>query len=155
MLQGGFIVALALALVACGPPDNPGRREQAERLAREFLAAVAGGRADRGWSLIHPDSREDWGDEDHWVDAAAATDWTGFEVSVLRARYCDDGVFCPVGLEIPGGDESIPDLLRSRDRSSGVVPLDELEGIDGNAEMWVVLADILRGHGGVSVPPPQ
>jgi hypothetical protein len=143
---------MAIVLTAClGPPDNPARRAEAMAVADAFLHAVSGGQADRGWSLLHPYSQEDWGDQAAWVEAAGKADWSRFAFTVLRTRYCD-GVMCPVDLDVPGAAASVPDFIRARD--AGVVILDPPPDDENTAEIWVWLPDLFRGRGGIMVPPP-
>jgi hypothetical protein len=148
-----FLLAMAIVLTACsGTPDNPARRAEAMGVADAFLRAVSGGQLDRGWSLLHPYSQEDWGNEAAWVEAAGKADWSRFAFTELRTRYCDDGVICPVDLEIPGGPGSVPDLISSAD--AGVTfGLDERPE-RMRAEIWIWLPDLLRGPGGIMVPKP-
>ena len=144
-------VATALVVTACsGPPDNPARRADARELADACLHAVGGGQPDHGWSLLHPYSQEDWGGEAAWVEAAGEADWTRFAFTVLETRYCDDGVICPVDLEIPGGPASVPALVSSSD--AGVIFGLDARADATRAEIWVWLPDILRGRGGIMVP---
>src|SRR5262245_48302461 len=148
MAKSAIVVVLAIVLVGCGgPPDNPARRAQARQVAEAFVRAVSGGEADRGWSLLHPYSRDDWANQAPWVEAAADADWSRFAFTVLEARYCDDGVICPIDLEFPAGASSVPAFIRSSD--AGIIfPRDDRADGD-RAEIWIWLPDLLRGPGGI------
>jgi hypothetical protein len=145
------VLAVILVAGCLQPPDNPDRRQQAVELADRYLHALVGGEPDRGWSLLHPTARDEWGSEAAYVGAADGADWSQFDFSVREALYCDDGIICPVALDLPGGRESIPHAFRSPDgRDSIGIVFREVEDLPGNAELTVVLPDFLRGAGGVS-----
>lgn len=150
-------LSLGLLLVTgCAqPPDNAERRLQAAELADRFLHAIAGSETDRGWSLLHPSKRDEWGSEHAYVDAVEAADWSRFEFTVLDAMYCDDGIWCPVAVELGNGGESVPALLRSPDhgQTSGLL-FREGDGLAGDAEIWVVVGDLMRGHQTGVLPDP-
>lgn len=70
-----------------------------------YLHAVAGGQPDRGWSLLHPDSKRAYDSREQYVELAAAANWERFtwRVAEADAAYCEDGgVYCQVRLEIAG-----------------------------------------------------
>lgn len=48
---------LALAVVLCGC-ENEGRSDEARETLVRYLAAIAGGSDEHGWSLLSSDSRE-------------------------------------------------------------------------------------------------
>lgn len=145
--------AIAVILVAgcVQPPDNPDRRQQAVELADRYLRSLIGGEPDRGWSLLHPTARDEWDSEAAYVRAAEGADWSRFDFTVLEAVSCDDGIICPVALDLPNGRDSVPEAFRSPDdRNSIGIAFREAAGLPGNAELTVVLSDVLRGQGGVS-----
>jgi hypothetical protein len=148
------VVALAAVglLGGCAAPDNPGRRQEAADVAREYLLAVSGQATDRGWSLLYRSAREAWGTEDEYVATMAAEDWSRFHVGALETIRCDDGLICQVALDILNGRESVPLPLRSTDnrRTDGIL-FREVENLPGNAELWVINSDLLNGEGGVLV----
>ena len=137
------------------PPDNPERREQAVQAAERFLQAAAGAEADRGWALLHPTKRDEWGSERAYLDAVEAANWSRFEFRVLEAVYCDDGIWCPVRLEVPKGPESVPEPLRSSDgRGTDGILFAEGLGQVGNAEIWVVLHGFMSSVDAGVLPDP-
>jgi len=81
-----------------------------------------------------------------------AADWSGFQAEAVEALYCDDGIICPVALDVRNGEESVPDFLRAPEqRASTGVYFRTADGIPGNAEIVVVLPGLLRGPGGVTL----
>lgn len=145
-------MALTGLLAACGAPDNPGRRQEAADLAKEYLLAVTGQAADRGWSLLYRSAREAWGTEDEYVAMMAAQEWSRFDFGVLETIHCDDGLICQVAIELVNGPESVPLPLRSTDnRQTDGILFREVEGLPGNAELWVINSDLVNGEGGVLV----
>jgi hypothetical protein len=144
--------ALVGILMGCAP-DNPGRRAEAVSLADRYLQAASGAEPDRGWSLLYRSAREAWRSEEAYVAAFEAADWSDFEFDVLDAIYCDDGLICPVGLELANGLDSVPDVLRSTDNrmTDGLIFTDDDDGVAGNAQLWVINADLFNGEGGVLV----
>lgn len=133
------------------PPDNPDRRQQAVELADRYLQALVGAEADRGWSLLHPSARDEWTSREAYLAAAEQADWSRFDVIVVEALYCDDGIICPVALDLPNGPESVPEAFRSPDNRNSIgILFREADGLPGNAELTVVLSDFFRGEGGVS-----
>jgi hypothetical protein len=152
MVIRGLVAVALLVMAGCGqPPDNPDRRQQAVALAQRYLGALVGGEPDRGWSLLHDSAQAEWGSQEAYVRTAEEADWSGFGFAVIEALYCDDGVICPVALDLPNGEASVPDAFRSPDgRNSIGISFRDAEGLPGNAEMTVVLPDLLRGEGGVA-----
>jgi len=147
-----IVLTTFLAMLAgCGASDTPQRRQEAVVLAQRYLDAVSGQEPDRGWSLLHPSAREVWGSEADYVAAAEAADWSSFEAAAVDALYCDDGIICPVALDVRNGDESTTEFLRPEDGTSTGVYFRTADGIPGNAEIVVVLPDLLRGPGGVTL----
>lgn len=156
MLRIALLGVVSLFVSGCvQPPDNPERREQAVELADRYLRAAAGAETDRGWALLHPTKRDEWGSDRAYVDAMNGADWSRFEFSVLEAAYCDDGIWCPVRLEVPNGPESVPELLRSSDgRQTDGILFAEGTGGDGNAEIWVVLDGFMSSADEGVLPDP-
>ena len=145
-------IAVVGLLVACGAPDNPARHQEAVNLADRYLRAVTGAEPDRGWSLLYRSAREAWESRDQYVAAVEASDWSAFEFEVLEAVYCDDGLICPVAIELANGPDSVPQVLRSSDnRKTDGILLGDSEGIPGDGELWVINADLFNGAGGVLV----
>ena len=156
MTRVGPLAIVCVLLSSCAqPPDNPERREQAAQLAGQFLHAVAGPEGDRGWSLLHPSRREEWGSERAYVEAVTEADWSRFEFEVFDATFCDDGLWCSVRVEFPGGPESVPELLRSSDgRQTDGLVFQEVPGLPGNAQMSVVLDGFMSSAGAGVLPDP-
>jgi hypothetical protein len=92
-----------------------------------------------------------WGDQSDYIPAAEAADWSRFEAIALETMYCDDGIMCPVALNVVNGETSVPDFLSAPEKlaSTGIYFRSE-DGIPGNAELIVVLPS-LRGPGGVTM----
>lgn len=118
-----------------------------------YLDAVAGGRSDRGWSLLYPDSRRAYDNRDQYIELAAAADWEQFNwrLSEADATYCEDGgVYCQVRLQIAG---TPPDFLLE---APNWHPTDHLRTItldEGGAELgiaWMVVYFDASGSKGVS-----
>lgn len=144
------IAALGL-LTGCGPSDTPQRRDEAVAMAQRYLDAVSGQAVDRGWSLLHPSAQDAWGSQGDFIAAAEAADWSDFEVAATEALRCDDGIWCPVALDVANGEESVPDfLLASPSGASNGIYFIDLGDIPGNAEMMVVLTDPFHWSGGVT-----
>lgn len=155
MLRRQMTAVMAIAVVgllAGCAPDNPGRRQEAADLADRYLRAVSGGAPDRGWSLLYRSAREAWENEDEYTAAVEGADWSRFEFDVREAIYCDDGLICPVAIELANGPESVPEVLRASDNklTDGII-VPESDASGGDAELWVINADFLNGPGGVLV----
>ena len=119
-----LLIGLVLLAGCLQPPDNPDRRREAAELADRYLDSLIGGEPDRGWSLLHSTARAEWGSEAAYVAAAASADWSQLDFTVLEAIYCDDGIICPVALDLPSGLDSMPPAFRSRvGRNSNRDPL--------------------------------
>jgi hypothetical protein len=91
MLVALFFCALLIVGCAIGPD----RTAEATGLAEQYLAAVAGGADDRGWSLLHPDARRDmFGDSaDRYVNAVAASDWTDVRFTIESVVADDPSLY--------------------------------------------------------------
>lgn len=83
----GAILSLLL-LTACGPRADPARD-----VVERWLAAVAGGEADRGWSLIDESVKATSfnGDAGAYAAAMAAADWNAVDWRVDSARMVGNG----------------------------------------------------------------
>ena len=83
----GAILTLLL-LTACGPRSNAGRD-----VVERWLAAVAGGEADRGWSLIDESVKgmSFNGDAGTYAAAMDAVDWDAMDWQVESARSVGNG----------------------------------------------------------------
>lgn len=80
-----MLVALVLfGFLIAGCAEGPERTGEATELAEQYLAAVAGGADDRGWSLLHPDARRDMfgGSMERYLNGVLASDWKNFQFSV-------------------------------------------------------------------------
>jgi hypothetical protein len=114
---------LALIVVACGPIIPGGQQssaplepQQAAQGLSAYLAAVAGGASDRGWSLLHAELQRRYPGGEA-VQAASSADWTKFQWTMVDLRR-DDQIYCG-HLDVPNGLASVPAFLR--DPASGVV----------------------------------
>lgn len=98
--------AALLTLTACvrvGEPVDPqhaGTPAEAAAIATEWLQAVSGGEADRGWSLLHPLTQERLygNDPDRYAADAAGTDWNGFGWDIEREPVWDGNYTVTVAL---------------------------------------------------------
>lgn len=79
-----LVLLFLFGLLIAGCAAKSDRTDEARLLAERYLAAVAGGTDDRGWSLLHPDARRDmFGDRvERYVDAVRASDWTDFRFRI-------------------------------------------------------------------------
>lgn len=80
------IVGLVLLAGCLQPPDNPHRRQEAVELADRYLHSLIGGEPDRGWSLLHPTARAEWGGQAAYVAAAESADWSRFDFIAQPSR---------------------------------------------------------------------
>lgn len=87
------LVLVGLLIAGCTPRQD--RSKEATQLAEQYLAAVAGGADDRGWSLLHPDARRDmFGDSvDRYLNAVAASDWTNFRFTIESVVADDPSLY--------------------------------------------------------------
>lgn len=118
-----------------------------------YLDAVAGPQSDRGWSLVHPDSRRAYASREQYIELAVAADWGQFSwrLAEADATYCEDGgVYCRVGLQIAG---TPPDFLLE---APNWKPTDHLRTItrdESGAEpgtAWMVVYFDTSGSKGIS-----
>lgn len=127
--------------------------ERARQFASEYLAALTGETADRGWSLILPDSRRAYADAEQYVELAAEADWSRFEWQLVGDGSCEDcGVYCVVRLQIDDAPGSIPpfrlDPPGSREDDLFMTfRLDDDDLTPGNAEITVYFGP--DGAGGI------
>ena len=124
-----FAVTVGVVLGACtvGRDDRllAERGAQARSLAVDYYDAVRGGRADRGWNLIHPDMRATIfnGDRDRYIALAAQADWSRFNIEVGRPVPDDEhGTLYFIPIRVPGGTASVPAFLLAY-RNFSLVPL--------------------------------
>lgn len=137
-----WIMLCGLTLAGCFV--NAGDVSTARDLAGEYLEALEGGRADRGWSLILPDSRRAYQDLDQYVTLAEETDWDEFSWQfVQEGDYCEDGgVYCSVRIDIAGVPGSVPPFLLESPESNPddtflTLRVDDDPQSVGNAEIVV------------------
>lgn len=144
-----LVICLAL-LVGCAS-DTAARRQEAVDPAKRYIDAVRGGEADRGWSLLHPSAQDAWDSEADYVTVAENADWSTFTAVGVEALYCDDGVICPVVLDVESGEGSVPGFLHAPEkRASAGIYFRSVDGFPGNAEIIVVLPS-RGGPGGVTL----
>jgi len=118
-----------------------------------YLEAVAGAEADRGWSLLLPDSRRAYDGRDQYVELTMAADWEDFSwrLAEPESSYCEDGgVYCQVRLHIAGEPPAF--LLEAPNSKPAdrlrTITLDEGDGAAGNA--WIVVYFDAGGSQGIS-----
>lgn len=99
--------------------------------------------ADRGWSLILPDSRRAYASRDQYIALAESTDWSRFSWRFNdEGDYCEDGgIYCVVRLQIDQM-EGIPQFLLNAPQSREddllrTLSLDDDPVSPGNAELIV------------------
>jgi hypothetical protein len=144
-------VVLALLLVACdGPTDTPERRASADAVARLFLQRVAVADGDRGWSLIHPEDRAEWGSLDDYLAAASVADWSDFEVVSILVEYCDDGVWCFVCVDVASVPGIPPFLLAEEGYNNGLTVTDQQ---DCDSQLLVRFQRLFGNLDGVQFAP--
>ena len=112
ILLVGFLIAGCSGL-GNGVFPRPGTPEGAEALAGQWLNAVSGGAADRGWSMLHPLSRARlFADKsERYLDEVVGIDWGGFKWHIepptvldgnFRVTVVIDGNRRPAGLLADG-----------------------------------------------------
>jgi hypothetical protein len=112
-----LVLALSIG-AACAPSLGQACGEsviQACDLADRYLRAVSGAAEDRGWSLLHPETRQAGFDDDYdrYLAEARATDWSGFAWRIEEA-VADDPTLYFIGLRTDSA-RGFPDfLLRPR-----------------------------------------
>lgn len=91
-------------------PDHAGTPAEAEDIARAWLAAVSDDSGDRGWSLLHPITRERlYGDNaDRYEADVASVDWRQFQWELVRPAVWDGNYMLVISL--PGGTAPAADL---------------------------------------------
>jgi hypothetical protein len=82
---------LAVGTVAC----ESGTTGEAEALVRGYLAQLADGTGDRGWSLLHPMTQQGHfgGDVDNYVRRAEETDWSAFDWQIGHVERDEPGSY--------------------------------------------------------------
>lgn len=148
---------LAVALVAAGYVYLPyvgwnNSDSEARQRVSEYLSAVVGGTADRGWKLLHPNGRRTYGSEDAYRQAMEAADWTEFAWEFGESSQCDDGV-CTSVLRLPNGRGSVPDVAWSTGPGDPGVFLSTKESTKGAREAGEAYVEaVQRGwFGGIGV----
>ena len=108
----GAVVIAGLAYVYL--PYVGWNNSEADARARTeaYLAAVVGGREDRGWRLLEASSREAYGSEESYRRLMAEADWSEFRWELRHDSVCDDGV-CSFILRMPNGRTSAPEAAWS------------------------------------------
>jgi uncharacterized protein YceK len=110
-----LVVLVLFGLLLAGCAEKTERTGEATALARQYLAAVAGGSDDRGWSLLHPDARRDMfgGSMERYVNGALASDWTDFDFRIDSVEPDDPGLYfvrlkiSPPGFLVQTGDGNL------------------------------------------------
>src|SRR5687767_8681742 len=94
MLPGMRFLLPALLLLAMliGACENEGRSDEARQTVAGFLAALAGGSDDFGWSLLNGDARESLDADEYGALALAAVDEELVAASI-ELLYEDDGFY--------------------------------------------------------------
>jgi hypothetical protein len=83
------LLVLALVASAC---ENEGRSDEARELVVRYLAALAGGSDDHGWSLLDAETRERL-DPDVYEALAQAADDVQVVPKAIELLYEDDGAY--------------------------------------------------------------
>lgn len=97
---------VAVALVACQGTVGDGG---ASGMVESYLTAASSEDGDRGWAMLAGGDRDRvFGTVVGYLDEADASDWDGFDWSVIDEK-CDDGV-CVVWIAVPSED-AIPEVL--------------------------------------------
>lgn len=133
------VLAVILAVAGC-TGESRGDVSAARRFADDYLSAISGDAADRGWSLILPDSRRAYRDQTQYLQLSADAAWESFSwVLVEEGDYCEDGgVYCVVRLEIQGAPDFLIEAPESRpDDRFFTLRMNDVEGVPGNAELTV------------------
>ena len=75
-----FLLATVVTLAGCSDLPRPGTTAEAEAIAGDWLEAVSGGAADRGWELLHPLTQQRLFDDDRtrYVTMVHAIEWRDF-----------------------------------------------------------------------------
>ena len=84
-----LLLALVMVTSAC---ENEGRSNEARETVVGFLAALAGGSVDHGWSLLDAQTRE-WLDPDKYGELAQAADDVEVIPKAIELLYEDDGAY--------------------------------------------------------------
>lgn len=148
----GWLVLCACTLESTGS-DTPLRRAAAADIANRYLAAVAGGEADYGWSMLFTQSQ--WQGYEHYERVVSDADWSDFAVSVSEAGVCDDGWRCQVCLHVAGERDSVPEFLLSTPGSADAgIRFFDVPADCGNAELVVALPILPLSPSGVELSPP-
>jgi hypothetical protein len=91
---GTVLGVVGLLVVAGGCVfENEGRSGEAEKTVRDYLAAVAGADADRGWSVLSTHMRESHSTPEAYVDLAEAAGDAPLPINDIRLIYEDDGFY--------------------------------------------------------------
>ena len=147
-----LLISALVAVTACAARrDTPERQAEAAAVARAYFQQVQQPGGDRGWSLIHPTAQGAWVDYEHYAAVAGLIEPGSLDLEVLRATFCDDGVACHVCVNVPGGADALPRLLRGGDNvqfSSGA-------GQCGNGVVGVNFAYEPWGARGIFIFPPE
>ncbi len=131
------------SLVAGCALATGGSTARARQVADDYLAALTTDGGDRGWSLILPDSRRAYADQDQYTALAEAGDWSAFAWSEVDGDHCQDGgAYCVVRIEIEPGQHGVPGWMLDAPQSDEAnryftLNLDEDPTTPGNAEMVV------------------
>jgi hypothetical protein len=141
--RAASLVLVAAIAVGCSlNPSRDPRDTTGIDLARDYLTAVRDDPSDRGWSLLHPDTRRDLFADDRsaYLRLVDASDLSGFEWQIT------DGVWESFDLyfawvRVPTGASSIPRVLRDAggwsllhyDEGSGIGQVNVLAPLAGPA----------------------
>jgi hypothetical protein len=83
------LLALVVIICAC---ENEGRADEATETVVRYLAAVAGGSDEHGWSLLSGNSRQ-WLDRDQYDALALAAEDVELVPEAIEIVYEDDGAY--------------------------------------------------------------
>lgn len=132
-------LGVIFALLVAGCAAEPRLDRDAERLVDEYLAALSGASADRGWSLLLPITRETTfeDDRDSYVAEAEAHDWSSFSWSVTEIER-DEPFTYEVWVTVDGLVSPALALVTSAETTHGPVFSVRFGAVFGGDGIWMV-----------------
>ena len=106
-------MVVAITVVGCATtPESYEQRMQATYAFIDAWEAALGGEAeDRGWSMLAGAAQRGFADQAQYVELAAATDWSAFDIVPLIGQ-CDDLYACSISVLVAGDVDALPDFLQ-------------------------------------------
>ena len=102
---------MAVSGCSATPESYEARMEDTYAFIDAWEAAIAGDAEDRGWSMLAGAAQRGFVDQAQYVDMAAATDWTAFDIVPLDG-FCDDLYACSISVLVAGDVDAVPDFLQ-------------------------------------------